>query len=412
MRDNIIEVNNLNVDIDNSRILHDINFSIKRGEFISILGASGAGKSTLLNSIAGFIKVKKDSIKFNQAFNIGFVFQNYSLYDNLTVYDNISVSINSSKSWLIDWYLSKTEYLLNKYEICKNQKINDNFVRKFIKKILKRNVKSYTFWSKFSELKNERQSLNYNESFRKKILLSESKILFKRLIKKTEISEKFNIKIDIKKQVVEIAKILEIDKLISKKPTDLSGGQKQRVAIAKAIAKKPDVLILDEPFSSLDVKIKQATRTWLKHILKKLKITTVFVTHDQDDAMWLSDRILFLEAGYVLQLDDPEHLFEKPKYLSLAKFIGFPEINYLKSDNKYHYYVRGNYIDLIKNKNSKYFVKSINSTGNYFEVELSNNKNELRVISTKNFTYNELVEPKINTAKILKFDISDGHLVE
>ena len=126
---------------------------------------------------------------------------------------------------------------------------------------------------------------------------------------------------------LENAKIVNIEKLLDRKPKELSGGQQQRVAIARALAKRPRVLLLDEPLSNLDARLRLQTREEIKRIQKETGITTVFVTHDQEEAMSISDFIVVMKDGIVQQKDEPQRVYEEPANLFVAKFLGTPAIN-------------------------------------------------------------------------------------
>ncbi len=126
---------------------------------------------------------------------------------------------------------------------------------------------------------------------------------------------------------LENAKIVNIEKLLDRKPKELSGGQQQRVAIARALAKRPRVLLLDEPLSNLDARLRLQTREEIKRIQKETGITTIFVTHDQEEAMSISDFIVVMKDGIVQQKDEPQKVYEEPANLFVAKFLGTPAIN-------------------------------------------------------------------------------------
>lgn len=125
----------------------------------------------------------------------------------------------------------------------------------------------------------------------------------------------------------EIAKLVQIDELMERKPGELSGGQQQRVAIARALVKMPRVLLLDEPLSNLDARLRLQTREEIKRIQRETGITTVFVTHDQDEAMSISDRIIVMKAGVVQQIGKPQDVYDSPENLFVANFLGTPPIN-------------------------------------------------------------------------------------
>lgn len=123
------------------------------------------------------------------------------------------------------------------------------------------------------------------------------------------------------------AKLVQIDDLMDRKPSELSGGQQQRVAIARALVKMPRVLLLDEPLSNLDARLRLQTREEISRIQKETKITTVFVTHDQEEAMSISDMIVVMKSGVVQQIGKPQDVYDSPANLFVAKFLGTPPIN-------------------------------------------------------------------------------------
>ena len=128
-------------------------------------------------------------------------------------------------------------------------------------------------------------------------------------------------------RAAEAAKLVQIDQLMERKPSELSGGQQQRVAIARALVKMPRVLLLDEPLSNLDARLRLQTREEIRRIQKKTGITTIFVTHDQEEAMSISDCIVVMKAGVVHQTGRPQEVYDDPINLFVAKFLGNPPIN-------------------------------------------------------------------------------------
>ena len=125
----------------------------------------------------------------------------------------------------------------------------------------------------------------------------------------------------------EAARLVQIDELMDRKPSELSGGQQQRVAIARALVKMPRVLLLDEPLSNLDARLRLQTREEIRRIQRETKITTVFVTHDQEEAMSISDMIVVMKLGVVQQVGKPQEVYDNPVNLFVAKFLGTPPIN-------------------------------------------------------------------------------------
>jgi len=133
---------------------------------------------------------------------------------------------------------------------------------------------------------------------------------------------------EIERRVNEVAEMLSIGQLLKRKPKELSGGQRQRVAVGRAIAREPAVFLMDEPLSNLDAKLRIQTRAMLQKLHQRLLRTTIYVTHDQVEAMTMGDRIAVMNEGVLQQLDTPENLHERPVNLFVAGFIGSPSMNF------------------------------------------------------------------------------------
>ena len=138
-------------------------------------------------------------------------------------------------------------------------------------------------------------------------------------------------KIDIDTRVAEAAGILDIEEFLQRKPAQLSGGQRQRVAMGRAIVRRPDVFLFDEPLSNLDAKLRNQMRTEIKRLHQKVETTIVYVTHDQVEAMTLADRIVIMKDGIIEQIGTPLDLFETPATKFVATFIGSPSMNIISS---------------------------------------------------------------------------------
>ncbi|ADE19570.1 ATP-binding cassette domain-containing protein [Mycoplasma crocodyli] len=169
----------------------------------------------------------------------------------------------------------------------------------------------YNFFSVMKENKKTREII-FNEE--EKALLEEYS------------KDIITIKQAIHRDVMEVSKRVEIIPILQKKPTRLSGGQQQRVSIARAIVKKPKILLMDEPLSNLDAKLRISTRQWIREIQQSLGITTVFVTHDQEEAMSISDVVICMSTSKVQQLGTPLDLYNKPTNQFVARFLGMPEM--------------------------------------------------------------------------------------
>ncbi|MDJ1372732.1 ABC transporter ATP-binding protein [Gulosibacter molinativorax] len=130
-----------------------------------------------------------------------------------------------------------------------------------------------------------------------------------------------------KQLIQEAAELLELDELLDRKPRELSGGQRQRVAMGRAIVRRPEVFLMDEPLSNLDAKLRVQTRGQIADLQRKLDVTTIYVTHDQTEAMTMGDRVVVMNKGRIEQVGTPRELYDQPETLFVAGFIGSPQMN-------------------------------------------------------------------------------------
>ncbi len=137
---------------------------------------------------------------------------------------------------------------------------------------------------------------------------------------------------EIEGRLQEVSRMLDIKQLLDKKPGELSGGQRQRIALGRALIRRPNIFLMDEPLSNLDLKLRERTRTELKKLHETLRVTTVYVTHDQAEALVLSDRIGIMHAGDLVQVGTPQEIYDRPLGVFVAKFVGTPSINLLSVD--------------------------------------------------------------------------------
>lgn len=232
-------------------------------------------------------------------------------------------------------------------------------------------------------------------------------------------------------RVVEMAKLVGIEDQLDKKPGQLSGGQQQRVAIARALVKKPRVLLLDEPLSNLDARLRLQTREEIKRIQRETGITTVFVTHDQEEAMSISDEILVMEKGILQQRNKPQEVYYHPNNLFVAKFLGNPAINIIEGeiknnviyvndkayfnkkakDGKYFIGIRPE--DFKVDKNGVEFVKNeVDLIGRDTIVRFNIDKFNLRaIISSEEVTEHNTIFLNVNEGKIYLFDYETKKIV-
>ena len=152
-----------------------------------------------------------------------------------------------------------------------------------------------------------------------------------------------------RERVQKVAKMMQIDQLLKRKPAQLSGGQQQRVALSRALVKEPEILLFDEPLSNLDAKLRMRMRIDIKRLQMNLGITSIYVTHDQIEAMTMADRIAVMKQGELQAYDVPEALYDHPETLFVAEFIGSPSMTFLQinlGQRNGDFYIRGNGLDL------------------------------------------------------------------
>jgi multiple sugar transport system ATP-binding protein len=135
-----------------------------------------------------------------------------------------------------------------------------------------------------------------------------------------------------KERVMRASAMVELDDFLHRKPAELSGGQRQRVALARAIVREPNVFLMDEPLSNLDAKLRVSTRAQIKNLSHELKVTTIYVTHDQIEAMTLADRVVVMKDGIVQQVGSPTEIYDRPANAFVASFIGAPAMNLVSGD--------------------------------------------------------------------------------
>jgi multiple sugar transport system ATP-binding protein len=169
----------------------------------------------------------------------------------------------------------------------------------------------------------------------------------------------------IKNQVENIANLLDLLPFLKRKPKELSGGQMQRVALARALVRKPKLFLMDEPLSNLDAKLRMQMRTEIKKLQKRIGITTIYITHDQIEAMSMADQIIVMDKGLIQQIGSPEEIYYQPQNLFVANFIGSPPMNILNfniSQNSHDFFLKSDpinipvskiYLPFLGNKSSK-----------------------------------------------------------
>jgi multiple sugar transport system ATP-binding protein len=262
-------------------VLRNINLRVGEGEFMVLVGPSGCGKSTLLRLLAGLEEVTGGNIYVGDRLvndlppkdrDIAMVFQNYALYPHMSVYDNLAFGLRRTTNHK-DAKIPASQSKLPLWA--------DNLAIETTRKLPK--------------------PLRYQSEREKAI----------------------------DQQVRTIAQILQIEQLLNRLPKQLSGGQKQRVALGRAMARNPQVFLMDEPLSNLDAKLRAETRSQIVKLQRQLGTTTIYVTHDQTEAMTMGDRIAVMNAGQIQQIASPLQIYHHPANLFVAEFIGSPPMNFI-----------------------------------------------------------------------------------
>ena len=301
----IIQLTDVAKEFNGDYAVENFNLYVKKGEFVTFLGPSGCGKTTTLRMIAGFELPSKGTITLNgeditkippYKRPINTVFQRYALFQHLNVYDNVAFGIRLYKGLLPKIDKSTNEQIIG----IDTAKIKE--LKKEIRKISK---------SKLSEEEKNEQITSLEKEI-KKVESKEVPLYEIRHYNDDEIDEK----------VIKALKIVDLEELEDRDISTLSGGQQQRVAIARAIVNEPEILLLDEPLGALDLKMRKEMQIELKEMHKKLGITFIYVTHDQEEALTLSDTIVVMSDGEIQQIGTPTDIYNEPKNAFVADFIG------------------------------------------------------------------------------------------
>ena len=321
--------------------VNDMSFIVPDGKLVGLLGPSGCGKSTTLYMIAGLHKPTDGKIWFGdedvtavppENRGIGLVFQNYALYPHFSVKQNITFPLDNVRfPGPLDTH--KTRVNEAKSALKKAQKANEG-VEEAQKELEAAQVAYEQAKKALDELKVSDPE-KYKEVTKTRLSKAE----------KDAIAHK-------------MARLVDIEPYLERKPRELSGGQQQRVAIARALAKTPRVLLLDEPLSNLDARLRLQTREEIRRIQKETGITTIFVTHDQEEAMSISDVIVVMNFGVIQQIDAPQTVYDEPVNLFVAKFLGSPAINVFDGEIKDgKLYIDGKVFDTGKEYEGEYHGK-------------------------------------------------------
>ena len=364
----------------------DFNLEIQDKEFVVFVGPSGCGKSTTLRMIAGLEDITSGELYIDGQLmnavepkdrNIAMVFQNYALYPHMTVYANMKFALKLRKL-LMPIYENEAD-VASIVEEEKNISLSIKALNKQFKKadestdILKQRSEKYR---RLFDLEKEKEAIlkpaigidelhikeitKQIESLKKEIVRNNKNIekykekadvtplevaneqrngLIKQLEERveylknnevplTEYRKLTNFEMDL--EINRVAESIDLARYLFRKPSALSGGQRQRVALGRAIVRKPKVFLMDEPLSNLDAKLRVQTRAEITRIHQQVGATTIYVTHDQTEAMTMADRIVVMKDGYIQQVGSPDELYDNPQNMFVGGFIGSPAMNFIK----------------------------------------------------------------------------------
>ena len=346
------------------KAVYNFSLDIDKNEFIVLVGPSGCGKSTMLRMIAGLEDITSGELTIGGEFanykpskdrSLAIVFQNYALYPQMNVFENIAFPLTVSKypfpvvdeqllaargvvSAIDNFTATELAQAVAEAEKVRGDRIDAaawlgkklGIARPAAERILqcklteKEDLENYIVSLKNDnvlQISSREEALSadgkhFDEHAR--LLDEQGKVVTElRKMNKWEIQDK----------VFAAADVLDLGQYLNRLPKELSGGQMQRVALGRAIVKNVPLFLMDEPLSNLDARLRLTMRSEIVKLHKRINATTIYVTHDQTEAMTMADRIVVMSKGFVQQIDTPEQIYNNPCNLFVAKFVGTPPIN-------------------------------------------------------------------------------------
>ena len=327
----LIELKDVTKEFNGQVVLRGIDLTIEQNEFVTLLGPSGCGKTTTLRIIGGFVEPSAGEVLFDGVSILdtpahkrptNTVFQRYALFPHLDVFENVAFGLRVKNETFSTFI--KIKDLQATYE--KQMKsLSDHSEKKELRFALKQEIKALR--NPNEALKKEHSALM--QAFKKalKETPQQKEALLKDYHQKLEVLNQHwvtrkSIEQDLKDKVNKYLKMVGLEGYEGRSIHKLSGGQQQRVAIARALINEPKVLLLDEPLAALDLKLRQEMQYELKEIQRNAGITFIFVTHDQEEALTMSDKIVVMNQGEVQQIGTPEDIYNEPINTFVATFIG------------------------------------------------------------------------------------------
>jgi len=384
--------------------VYDFNMDISENEFIVLVGPSGCGKSTTLRMIAGLEDITSgylyiDNVLSNYTSSkdrdISMVFQNYALYPQMTVFDNIAFPLRARKykrpmeatavkAWkqAVEVLENRAEELTQALSGAKDKALNYSTAAQYVATRLKISDGAAKILCKAKlsapeTIKNEAKANIEKELAKIKASGYEMDEEY-RLLKGDEIQYHY-VKMsdeEIRTRVFEAAEILDLGPYLDRRPKELSGGQMQRVALGRAIVRNAKLFLMDEPLSNLDAKLRVQMRSEIVRIHEQIGATTIYVTHDQTEAMTMATKIVVMSKGWVQQIGTPKEIYCNPKNIFVATFIGSPAMNIFDAEYDNGKLIFNNGYEVVL---SQEYIQRHNS---YYEAKIQELK---RMLDTDDF---------------------------